>query len=63
MLTWAHLRPHSGMNGPRSGSISTATPSAMSSGTTCSWERWTSISVDQPPPVSAQQPVCSPGLR
>ena len=44
------------------GSTVTASASLSPSGTAKSWLAWaTRPGVDQPPPVSAQKPVCSPG--
>ncbi len=45
------------------GSTSTAASSVMSAGTGCSWLGWATIWVDQPPPVSQQNPDCRPGSR
>ena len=45
------------------GSIITAASSERSSGTAMSWSGWASISSDQPPPVSQQNPDCRPGSR
>ncbi len=46
------------------GSTITASSSEKASGTWWIWEGWaTRPAVDQPPPVSAQKPVCSPGAR
>ena len=36
------------------GSTITASSSLIASGTGCSWERWATKRVDQPPPVDAQ---------
>ena len=41
----------------------TAASSLQAAGTSCSWSSWATRASDQPPPVSAQNPVCSPGLR
>ena len=45
------------------GSIITAASSDRSSGTSTSWLGCATMPVDQPPPVSAQKPVCTPGSR
>ncbi len=41
--------------------MSTAASSGRSLGTGCSWLSWATKASDQPPPVSWQYPVCSPG--
>ncbi len=43
------------------GSTITAASSLKSSGTAWSWLSWATMAVDQPPPVSAQEPICRPG--
>ncbi len=45
------------------GSTITAPSSDSASGTRWIWLAWATSDVDQPPPVSAQYPVCRPGLR
>jgi hypothetical protein len=43
------------------GSTITPASSENESGTACSCERWATIDVDHPPPVSAQNPLWRPG--
>ena len=45
------------------GSTITAPSSLSSPGTTCNWDSWATSPSDQPPPVSAQKPVCRPGFK
>ncbi len=56
--------PSTACTAQATGSTITAASSLSASGTAWSWLAWaTSPDVDQPPPVSAQNPVCSPGRR
>ena len=54
-----------GRRAPRSRSARPSRPPrrSASSGTATSWLGWATISVDQPPPVDSQKPVCRPGSR
>ena len=56
-----HLRPAGRLHRARQRLDQDGALVGRPSGTACSWVRWATSCSPQPPPVSAQKPVCSPG--